>query len=139
MSLSNSLRLALAGASALALAACQTVGPEFAHPAEPKGAKAAGYAMAGDPIAAGVSLSPDARTPGVWWESFGSPELDQTIRTALTDSPTLAAANATLERAQADARAAKGAQQVQADATGSAQKERINTQAFGFTGFPSPT
>ena len=95
--------------------------------------------MAGDPAAAGVSLSPEARPAGPWWEVFGSPELNQTVRTALSDSPTLAAANATLERAQADARAAKGAQQVQADATGSAQKERINTQAFGFTGFPSPT
>src|SRR4051794_32934309 len=100
MSLSNRARkalgAALAGASALALVACQTVGPEFQHPAEPKGAKAGGYAMAGDPIAAGVSLSPDARPAGPWWETFGSPELDQAIRTALTDSPTLAAANATL-------------------------------------------
>jgi NodT family efflux transporter outer membrane factor (OMF) lipoprotein len=139
MSLSNRLRTLLAAASALALAACQTVGPEFQHPADPKGARGAGYAMAGDPIAAGISLSPDARTAGPWWQTFGSPELDQAIRTALADSPTLAAANATLERAQAEARAAKGAQQVQADATGSAQKERINTQAFGFTGFPSPT
>jgi len=139
MPLSNRFRLALAGASALALAACQTVGPEFQHPADPKGAKAAGYAMAGDPIAAGVSLSPDSRPAGPWWEAFGSPELNEAVRTALADSPTLAAANATLERAQAEARAAKGDQQVKVDATGSVQKERINTQAFGFTGFPSPT
>src|SRR5205085_11214785 len=67
------------------------------------------------------------------------PELNEAVRTALADSPTLAAANATLEKAQADARAAKGDQQVRVDATGSVQKERINTQAFGFTGFPSPT
>ena len=139
MPLSNSLRAALLGASALVLAACQTVGPEFQHPADPKGAKAAGYAMVGDPATAAVSLNPEARPAGPWWNVFGSPELDQTIRSALVDSPTLAAANATLQRAQADARAAKGDQQVKVDANAAAQRARINTQAFGFTGFPSPT
>lgn len=137
MPLSN--RFIGAAACALALAGCKTVGPDFHTPAGPQGAAAGGYAMAGDPIAAGVRLDPDARALGPWWQAFGSPELDQTIRAALADSPTIAEANATLERYQAEARAARGAQLPQVDATAGAQRERINTQAFGFSGFPSPT
>jgi len=40
-----------ASASALSLAACATVGPNFKAPDAPKGPAAAGYAMAGDPAA----------------------------------------------------------------------------------------
>jgi len=122
-----------------ALAGCKTVGPNFRAPDAPQGAAAAGYAMAGDPMAAGERLDPDARIAGPWWQAFGSPQLDQTVRQALADSPTIAEANATLERYQAEARAARGAELPQVDATAGAQRERINTQAFGFTGFPSPT
>jgi len=129
----------LAAASALALSACAAVGPNFRAPAPPQDAAAAGYAMVGDPAAAGVRLDPAARAAGPWWQALGSPELDRTIRTALADSPTVAEARATLERFQAEARAAAGAALPQVDATAGAQRERINTQAFGFTGFPSPT
>lgn len=135
MPLSNSLRL-LAAVSVLALGACQTVGPDFKAPAAPA---AAGYAMAGDPVTAGVRLDPEARSAGPWWQAFDSPDLDRTIRLALNDSPSVAEARATLERYQAEARAARGAQLPQVDAAANAQRERINTQAFGFTGFPSPT
>jgi len=133
------LSLLAATASALALAACATVGPNFKAPEGPKGAAAAGYAMAGDASAAGTRLSPEVRAAGPWWQAFGSPELDTAIRQALADSPTIAEARATLEKSQAQARATRGAQFVQADASGSAQRERINTAAFGFSGFPSPT
>jgi NodT family efflux transporter outer membrane factor (OMF) lipoprotein len=123
----------------LALTACTTVGPDFKTPAAPGGAAAAGYAMPGDPVAAAVRLDPDARVAGPWWQAFGSPALDQVVRQALADSPDVAEARATLERYQAEARAARGAELPQVDANASAQRERINTQAFGFTGFPSPT
>jgi NodT family efflux transporter outer membrane factor (OMF) lipoprotein len=138
MPLSNNRLLPLAAAG-LALSACTTVGPNFKSPEGPKGAAAAGYAMAGDAAAPGVRLDPEARVAGPWWQAFGSPELDRMVRQALADSPTVAEARATLERYQAEARAARGAQLPQVDATASAQRERINTQAFGFTGFPSPT
>jgi len=130
------LRLLAATACALALAACATVGPDFKPPEGPKGAAAAGYAMAGDIAAPGVRLSPEARVAGPWWQAFGSPELDGAIRQALADSPTLAQARATLEKAQAQARATRGAQLLQADAITSAQRQRINLAAFGFQGFP---
>jgi NodT family efflux transporter outer membrane factor (OMF) lipoprotein len=132
----RSFRLLASAASALALAACATVGPNFKTPEGPKGLAAAGYAMAGDAPASGVRLSPDARTAGPWWQAFGSPELDGAIRQALADSPSIAEARATLERAQANARATRGAQFPQVDANASAQNERINLAAFGFSGFP---
>lgn len=123
-------------ASALALAACTTVGPNFKTPEAPKGAAAAGYAMAGDPIAEAVRIAPDARIAGPWWKSFGSPELDRVMDEAFAGSPTLAEANATLERARQQAAAARGAELPQVDLNALAQRERINLQAFGFKGFP---
>ncbi len=132
------LRLA-ATASALTLGACATVGPNFKTPDAPKGAAAAGYAMAGDAVAPGVRLTPEARVAGPWWQAFGSPELDAAMREALAANPTVAEANANLAKAQAQLAATRGAQQVQVDASGSVQRERVNTQSFGFTGFPSPT
>ena len=124
---------------ALTLGACATVGPDFKPPKGPAGAAAAGYAMAGDPAAPDLRLTAEARVAGPWWQAFGSPPLDWAIRQALADSPTLAQARATLEKAQAQARAVRGAQLPQVDAKADAQRERINTQSFGFTGFPSPT
>jgi NodT family efflux transporter outer membrane factor (OMF) lipoprotein len=130
------LRLLAVSASALTLAACASVGPNFKAPEGPKGASAAGYAMAGDAADPGVQLSPEIRTAGPWWQAFGSPELDATIRQALADSPSVAEARATLEKAQHDARAVRGAQFAQVDANAAAERERINLAAFGFSGFP---
>jgi NodT family efflux transporter outer membrane factor (OMF) lipoprotein len=132
----RSLRAALVAGSALSLAACAAVGPNFKAPAGPTGRAAAGYAMSGDLAPAGVRLSPDARAAGPWWQAFGSPELDQSIRLALADSPSLAEARETLQRARAQAAATRGAQLPQVDANASAQRERINLSAFGFSGFP---
>ncbi|WP_372784964.1 efflux transporter outer membrane subunit [Phenylobacterium sp.] len=132
----RSVRLLAATASALTLGACAAVGPNFKAPEGPKGAAAAGYAMARDAVAPGVRLSPEARTAGPWWQAFGSPELDGAIRQALADSPTIAEARATLEKTQADARAVRGEQFVRVDANASAERERINLAAFGFSGFP---
>jgi NodT family efflux transporter outer membrane factor (OMF) lipoprotein len=129
----------LVAASALALSACATVGPNFKTPDAPKGAAAAGYAMPGDAAAPGVRLTPESRAAGPWWQAFGSADLDRVVRQALADSPTLAEANATLAAAQQQALAVRGAQQPQVDASASVQRTRINTQAFGFVGFPSPT
>ena len=132
----NPLRVLAGSATVLALTACATVGPNFKGPPGPVGEAAAGYGMAGDAVAPGVRLSPDARAAGPWWQAFGSPELDTAIRQALADSPSIAEARATLEKAQAQGRATRGAQFVQADASASAERERINLAAFGFKGFP---
>jgi len=137
--LNSALRHLAATAGALALGACTTVGPNFKTPDGPKGQAASGYAMAGDPAAPGVRLTPEARAAGPWWQAFGSPELDAAMREALAANPTVAEANANLAKAQAQLAATKGEQKVQVDANAGAQRERINTQAFGFAGFPSPT
>jgi NodT family efflux transporter outer membrane factor (OMF) lipoprotein len=132
----RTLRLLAVSASALTLAACATVGPNFKAPEGPKGPAAAGYAMAGDAVAPGVKLSPEARAAGPWWQAFASPELDATIRQALIDSPSVAEARATLDKARAEGRATRGAQFAQIDANAAAERERINLAAFGFSGFP---
>lgn len=135
------MRWAVALAGMIALGGCAAVGPDFKPPEGPTGASAAGYAMAGDPVWAGGRLDPQARTAGPWWQAFGSPELDETIRQALAGSPDVAEARATLERYQALARAEAGAQAPQVSANADAQRERINTQSFGFSfpGFGNPT
>jgi NodT family efflux transporter outer membrane factor (OMF) lipoprotein len=140
MPLLNRIPLRLAAtASAMALSACTTVGPNFKTPDGPKGAAATGYAMAGDAVAPGVQLTPEARVAGPWWHAFGSPELDATMREALAANPTVAEANANLQKAQAQLAATRGAQSPQVDASGSVQRQRINIQSFGFTGLPNVT
>jgi NodT family efflux transporter outer membrane factor (OMF) lipoprotein len=129
----------VAGASVLALGACAAVGPNFKRPEPPTGQVGANFAMAGDPAAPGVTFSPEARTAGAWWQAFGSPELDTVVRQALADSPTLAEATATLQRAQAEAAATAGRQKPQLDFDASGARERINIQALGFAGFVNPT
>ncbi len=46
--------------------------------------------------------------PGQWWTLFGSPELDKMIKQGIEDSPTLAAAQAALRKAEEDLRAVSG-------------------------------
>jgi NodT family efflux transporter outer membrane factor (OMF) lipoprotein len=139
MSSSNRFLLRLAAAVSLAsLGACAAVGPNFERPAQPMGAAGKTYAMAGDTAAPGVSLSPEAQGAGPWWKAFNSPELDATIRQALRDSPTLAEATSTLQRARAEAAAAAGQQLPQIDGNASVQRERINIAAFGFPGTNVP-
>jgi NodT family efflux transporter outer membrane factor (OMF) lipoprotein len=132
MSLPNKNMRALA--MALAVSGC-ALGPNFVRPAPPTDSS---YMMAGDD-----GLSPHVRlgeTPiGPWWEAFASPDLDRVMRQALANNQDLAAADATLARAQAQEAAARGGAFPQADLQTGAQRERINTTAFGFTGFPSPT
>src|SRR5262249_43145089 len=102
----NKRPLILAAAtSALALAGCAAVGPDFKPPAGPTGRAGAGYTMGGDLTPPGVRLAPEVRAAGPWWQAFGSPELDTAIRQALADSPSLAEARETLQRARAQAAA----------------------------------
>ncbi|MDQ0465892.1 NodT family efflux transporter outer membrane factor (OMF) lipoprotein [Caulobacter ginsengisoli] len=129
-------RLLAGAALASLLSACATVGPDFQTPAAPT---TRGYAMAGDAQPASVRLSPETRVAGPWWQALGSSDLDTVIRQALAGSPSIAEAQANLDRARADARAVSGAAAPQADLKADGQRERINTAAFGFSGFPSPT
>jgi len=122
--------------AAAVLGGCKAVGPNFETPAAPA---ASGYLMQGDAAPAEAAMTPGARTAGAWWTAFGSPDLDAAMRQALAGNPTLAQADATLERARQEASAARGALLPQADLAASIQEERINIAAFGFAGFPNPT
>jgi NodT family efflux transporter outer membrane factor (OMF) lipoprotein len=131
----RALPATLATAAAM-LGACTTVGPNFRSPAA---AAARGYAMVGDARPAIAALDPAARTAGPWWKSLGSADLDAVMDQALAGNQVLAAADATLQKAREEAAKARGGLAPQASATAGAERERINTQVFGITGFPSPT
>lgn len=113
---------------------CTTVGPNFEAPGPPQTAK---YAMAGD-VSPDLRLDPDA-VPARWWTRFGSAQIDALVDAALSQNQTLAAADASLARARANARAVRGAAGVQVDGHTRVERERVNTASFGIEGFPSPT
>lgn len=128
----------LAGLSLLAVSACTTVGPDFQRPAA--ATDAAGYAMAGDPSAASVAtLASSNASAAQWWTAFNSPELNALVEQALKGNATLQAADAALVRVSELERAQRGNNGPQVNASGEAQRERINTSSFGIEGFPSPT
>lgn len=122
---------------ALALSGCVTVGPNFSTPIAPV---SEGYAMQGDADApAEVALTPSHEINRQWWRSLASPSLDALVEQALRQNRTLAAADAALARARAQLSAARGGAMPQIDYSTGAERERVNTAAFGIEGFPSPT
>ncbi|MGZ3280169.1 MAG: efflux transporter outer membrane subunit [Caulobacteraceae bacterium] len=136
MPLLNRARLLAAAGAAALLSACAAVGPNFQPPAAPRGA---GYAMAGEAQPAQADLSAHAEQAGEWWRALGSPELDRTVRQALSDSPSLKAADAALAQAREGVLAARGGLQPSGGLNAGIEETRVNVAAFGFTGFPSPT
>lgn len=114
----------------VAIAGCTTLGPDFKAPAHDDAP--AGYAMAGETPPPGVSLSPEVRSAGPWWQALGSPALDAVIREALAGSPTVAEAVAKLERYQAAEDEAVGARKPEVEASATAERRRFNPASFGF-------
>jgi NodT family efflux transporter outer membrane factor (OMF) lipoprotein len=123
----------IALAAGALLAGC-AVGPDFKRPPAPN---LTGYTMQGDDaVAPAASATVQA---GAWWRAFNAPVLDGVMAQALAGNQDLAAAEATLRAAQAGETFARGGAWPQADLNAGAHREKINTTAFGFTGFPSPT
>ncbi|MGH8312029.1 MAG: efflux transporter outer membrane subunit [Gammaproteobacteria bacterium] len=101
---------------AVVLSAC-AVGPAYHKPPPPE-IKSYTAAPVATTIPAAQSVSgavADAQTLKYggsvnpeWWKQFGSPALDQLVAQALAHNPDLAAAQATLEQAQYNLKAAKG-------------------------------
>ncbi len=90
-----------AAAVSLALAGC-AAGPDYAAPATPLPA-----ALTRDALELpGQQTAPAASR---WWKAFGSPQLDALVDEALAQSPTVAAARATLRAAQESVAAQRGA------------------------------
>ena len=109
------------------VAGCQTVGPDFARPADP--APAAGYGSDGGDRAS-LAEGPEAR----WWTTFQSNRLNALVDQALAGNHTLAASRATLAKARERMAAVAGRQLPQVDASARAQYEKVNLAAFGFSG-----
>ena len=120
----------------LLLGGCAAVGPNFSPPAPPTAKAYVGVADKAPPLAV---LTSDTRVSGPWWRALGSPALDEVMARALTHNQTIAASVATLEKVQAQAERERANLGPQAMGRASFQRERINTSAFGFAGFPSPT
>ena len=127
---------AVAVALAAALAGC-AAGPDFRPPEAPGGKGYTAEALpAGTPAAPGVAgarqcFIPGKEIPRQWWTLFRSEPLDRLIRQALQDSPTLAAAQATLRRAQENRQARLGALLPSVDAGFSADRQKFTGASFG--------
>lgn len=124
------------------LAGC-AAGPDFEAPAAPTEATilATTTALPSCTASAAVTLGQAQRfTPGMdlsapWWPQLGSPALDALIAQALSASPTLAAAEATLRQAQAMQSAQSSATQLpRVDASAGAGRQHISPSAQGLPG-----
>jgi NodT family efflux transporter outer membrane factor (OMF) lipoprotein len=125
------LRTPLLLAALAALGGC-TVGPNFRRPAAPS---ATAYTGPSDPLRAapGAPATVPGEGPGLrWWEAFGSPALDALVDRAIAGNYSLAASNATLERAREQIAAAAGRRLPQIDANARVEHEEVNLAAFGF-------
>lgn len=101
------------GPLAVALGLCLTgcaVGPDYHPPAPPKVTLTASPLPATTKLAGGVAqhFEVGARIAGDWWDLYRSPQLSALIKSALTNSPTLKAAQANLLQAEENVRAAQG-------------------------------
>lgn len=127
-------------ALAVGLAGC-AAGPDFKRPAAPE---VVDYTAT--PVPAQTESAPtrlgeaqrlvsDMPIDGQWWRNLKSPRLDALIEAALTASPTLASARATLRQAQ-EVHAAQAGSTLypQVDAGLGAQRQRANPSALGQVG-----
>lgn len=90
-------RFLLAAASALALAACTTVGPDYKAPSPASAEPSAAAPFVG---AASPAFTGD-EPPGRWWSLLGDPVLDGLIAQALAANTDLRVASANLAQARA--------------------------------------
>lgn len=129
-----------AAVAGVAMAGC-AVGPDFHRPEAPT---ATGYtatalpqetAAASGTGGAAQHFVSGQEIPDQWWTLFHSTALDQLIRQALADSPTLAAAQATLRESQENLRAETGGALVpNVDGTLSAKRQQTTGASFGQPG-----
>ena len=132
-------------AAAVLMSSC-AVGPDFHTPEPPKatrytsGQQPTVTVDAPGPSGAAQTFVLDRDIPGDWYSLFQSEPLDNLVRQALRDSPTLEAAKAALRSAQFTYQAERGALFLpQADGQLGATRERIPGAAFGNPAAPAST
>jgi NodT family efflux transporter outer membrane factor (OMF) lipoprotein len=129
----------------MALTAC-AVGPDFHTPDAPKVADA-GHPYTPAPLPAQTASAPGSAgevqrfvdgqdISATWWEAFHSPALDELVRAALANSPTMAAAQANLRQAEENYRADYGSK-VFPSVSGSLQGARERFPVFQEPGEPA--
>jgi NodT family efflux transporter outer membrane factor (OMF) lipoprotein len=130
--------------AAAALAGC-AVGPDFRVPVPPKTDSYTAPALPAETAAAPVAGGAPQRfvagrdIPAQWWTLFHCEALDRLIRQALTDSPTLASAQAALRQAQEGRLARLGALFPSVDANFSANRQKFTGASFGQPDSPGST
>ncbi|MGC9163341.1 MAG: efflux transporter outer membrane subunit [Thiomonas sp.] len=120
------------------LAGCTTVGPDFKSPAPPEVGQYTRRALPAQTASAPGALGAAQRFQTVeqlapdWWRAYGSATLDTLVSTALRNSPTLAAAEATLRQAQQTYAAQAGSTLYPtAGAKLGVSRNQTNTASFG--------
>src|ERR1700691_2562233 len=97
-------------AAASALAGC-AVGPNFHQPKPPDTKGYLHPSSDAAPVQAQAqdvqNVSQGAELAGEWWQLFHSPQLDEVVRTAISASPTLLAANSALAPAREEVTVAR--------------------------------
>lgn len=135
------MRLIAGLVAGLSLTGCAAVGPNFNAPAAP------GVATYNQHVAAKTDAAPDVAlgsaqqfvagqaVPSAWWQSFYSDKLDALVEQALSASPSLAAAQATLRQAQQTYAAQAGSTRYPVvSAKLGAQKQKTNNSGIGMAG-----
>ena len=133
----------LALLAAAVVSAC-AVGPDFHAPPPPatthytRAPEPTGTVSAPGASGTAQTFSAERDIPADWWTLFHSAALDQLIRQALTDSPSVQAAQATLLTAAETWKAQRGGLLLPAvDATASATRESVPGAAFGEPQIPN--
>jgi NodT family efflux transporter outer membrane factor (OMF) lipoprotein len=125
------MRRALCSLAVAAIAACSS--DPLRPPEIPVVEQYTSTAVAEDRLAPGKDI------PAQWWALFRSPRLDDLVRRALDNSPTLARAQAKLRQAQEDLSARSGATQwPRVDARLSANRVDVEPQSLGVQTLPVP-
>jgi len=130
-------RIAAAAVTCAMLAGC-AVGPDFRTPKPPDVQAYTPIPLPTATVAAPVSGGDVQRfiagqdIPGEWWSLFRDEGLDRLIRRGLAESPTLAAAEATLRQARENLSALVGSAFYPSfDADISAERQQISGASFG--------
>src|SRR3984957_19150721 len=107
----------------LVLGSC-AVGPDFERPKPPAAETYDTPQARADDAGKSphVNITPGADVPGQWWQLFKSEALDQTLREAIADSPTLTSAQATLAAAREAVTIARAGYLPRLSATAGAQR-----------------
>ena len=126
-------------AACLVLSGCAAVGPDFQAPAPSNATRYTKAPVPETTASAADSAGGAAQRlvsgrdlPAQWWSLFRSPALDRLVREAIADSPTLAAAQATLRQAKENLAAQRGALTLPGvDANAGAAREKIGPATAG--------